>query len=49
LFKRTAKTIQYHQCRNARARESHTKTAKQKLRRLGIKLSTLKKADSDTS
>lgn len=49
LFRRTAKTIQYHQRRNAQARESHTKAAKRKLRRLGIKLSTLKRADSDTS
>jgi len=49
LFERTAQTIQYHQDRNARARESHTKAAKRKLRRLGIKLSTLKRVTSDTS
>ncbi len=49
LFQRTAATIKYHQSRNAEARESHTKTAKRKLRRLGINVATLKKADSDTS
>jgi hypothetical protein len=49
LFQRTAKTIRYHQRRNARARDSHTKAAKRTLRRLGIKLGTLKNADPDTS
>jgi hypothetical protein len=49
LFRRTAKKIQYHQRRNAAARKSHTKTTKRKLRQYGIKLSTLKRCDSDTS
>jgi len=49
LFQRTAETIQYHQRRNAIARKSHTKTAKRKLRKLGIRLSELKKCDLDTS
>jgi hypothetical protein len=49
LFQRTAETIQYHQRRNAQARASHTKATKQKLRRQGINVSTLKKADSNTS
>jgi hypothetical protein len=49
LFERTAERIQYHQHRNAQARESHVKTTKRKLRKLGIKLSTLKRCQSDTS
>jgi ribosomal 50S subunit-associated protein YjgA (DUF615 family) len=49
LFERTAETIQYHQHRNAAARKSHIKRTKGKLKHLGIKLSTLKRADSDTS
>lgn len=48
LWERTAKTIRYHQRRKARARKSHAKTANGKLRQLGIKLSTLKTAASDT-
>jgi hypothetical protein len=32
LFRRTAERTEYHQRRNAQARESHIKTAKQKLR-----------------
>ena len=49
LFARTAAVIRYHQRRNAQARGSHTKTTRRKLRRLGIKLRTLKLADGDTS
>jgi hypothetical protein len=49
LFQHTAETIQYHQGRNAQARVSHTKTAKRKLEQQGIDLSTLEKADFDTS
>jgi len=49
LFRRTAKTIRYHQRRSAQACQSHTRAAERKLSRLGIKLSTLKRADSDTS
>lgn len=49
LFQRTATKIRYRQRRNAAARASHTKTTKRKLRQQGIKLSDLKKCDSDTS
>jgi hypothetical protein len=49
LFQRTAETIQYHQRRNVQARVSHTKATKRKLRRQGINVSTLKKANSNTS
>jgi len=49
LFQRTAKTIQYHQSRNAQARESHVRTAHRKLRQLGINVNTLQKAIPNTS
>ena len=49
LFRRTAEIIQYHQRRNAQARQSHTKATKRKLRQAGIQLSKLKRCRSDTS
>jgi hypothetical protein len=43
LFEKAAEKINYKQTRNAQARKSHTKTTKRKLRRLGIKLSEIKR------
>lgn len=46
-IQRTAKTLQYIQRRNAQARQSHTKTTKQRLTRLGIKLSHCKRCHQE--
>ena len=39
----TAEEIAWHQKRNAKARKSHTKTTRKKLRRLGIKLTEIRR------
>lgn len=41
LFERAAATIQHWQRRNAAARRGNTKKTRQKLRRLGIKLTKI--------
>jgi len=43
LFERAAEKINWAQSRNAASRESHTKTTKRKLNRLGIKLTLIKR------
>ena len=41
LLERTAENITYQQQQNAKARKSHTKRTRRKLRELGIRLATL--------
>jgi hypothetical protein len=43
LFAQAARKIDRDQHRNAQARRSHTKTTRRKLRRLGIRLSDIKR------
>jgi hypothetical protein len=43
LFDRVAAKINWAQKRNAQSRKSHTKTARRRLRELGIKLTEIKR------
>jgi hypothetical protein len=43
LFEQAAKKINWAQKRNAKARKSHTKSKRRKLRQLGIKLTEIKR------
>jgi hypothetical protein len=43
LFERAAEKINWAQSRNTAARKSHTKTTRGKLRKLGIKLTEIKR------
>ena len=43
LIDKTASIIEYTQVRNALARKFHTKKTRQKLRRIGIKLTKIKR------
>lgn len=49
LYQQAGDEITYHQHRNAQARESHTKTTKQRLEQLGIDLTKTKTVPWNTS
>ena len=49
LLDRTAANIEYHQQRNAMAKKSHARKTKQKLRKIGIKVSKIKRCMWDST